>query len=170
MGVFAATDIPEKTRLFKTGTFNVSHAQVCSFVGVEGGTDVSEPKRKRFIPPKSIRHIYTFVQNLKSLKNEKDFGAFENIEDEDIKWLDLVANCSPSLFINSVSAQDGRQPNVEFSVDAKAVQEGFIESTRFIAMGEELLLSYMRDGNTPMKARSNRRKGTKKKKKNFADE
>ena len=171
-GLFASTDIQVNERLFCNGIHTIPHEDVCYWVGVEPEQyprekdnlreDSSRRLPKKFTPPtaKKIRHIHSYLQNLKNIVDEDDFGAFANRE---IQWVDLVDSFSPTLFINSVTNDDGRTPNIQFEIELDSedsVSEvNMVTVTKPIKAFDEILCDYMVYRSAPKKRRGVKRPG-----------
>ena len=159
-GVFARSSIKKGEVLFHNGNFDVSHEEVCIALGVEPenfqktrpAKTLAVPRKTKFgkkkktstvtfKPPDELRHIYSFLQSERAFKRPNDFGSAKN---NNIKWVDLKRNHSPTVFINSVGNGDSRSPNVEFWVDTadKVHDRSVVVAVADIAENEELLLDY----------------------------
>ncbi len=140
-GLFNQTFKKKDQQIFYVGLLNVEHRDVCELLGVqmEEGPDGIPPSKTLV----SRRHIHSFVQSLKQNFDQNDFGSIKN---EGWKWCDLQANKCPSIFMNSIDANDvKRTPNVIFEVDIDENDQPRIILTalRDIHPGEELLGNYL---------------------------
>ena len=156
-GVFATSKIKKGETIFQNGTYEISHSSVCEQIGVEpedcGSKPLSNlavPRKTRFASakssnkkykvPKHPRHIYSFLQSEKNFASKSDFGSKKNFQ---TKWVDLVANKSPTFFINSVDKGDGRSHNILFTVGTDGNNEySMVTARRDIEPFEELVGDY----------------------------
>lgn len=137
-GVFAQELIPQHKKLWKSGSFNVSHETVCQLVGIvcEGAQGTNKQKGKK----KKKRHIHSFLHN-GDFTDETDFGSVLN---NTISWCDLVASPSPTLFLNSISTESERhKANVIFVIEKhNGVLTSVVKTTRDIEVGEQIMGTY----------------------------
>ena len=148
-GVFAVSEIKEKDLLWVNGPFHLDHDDLCVQINVEPQEEaVPFAKRrkaatKKFVPVQRPRHLHSYLQNMKDFTDEKDFGSLKNVK-EGLKWCDLSLHRSPTMFVNSVTPTDGRQPNIIFEVESDGNGErSIVTATRDIHPGEEILGDYM---------------------------
>ena len=133
-GLFCKNAIKKGENLFNNGPFDISHRDLCAFIGVQHHS-VTNFRRKP-----SPRHVLSYVQNMKNFSNPRDFGSRMN---DGIAWCDLKKCCSPALFINSVNTEDTREPNVMFETATDGyVEVSCIKAIRNIEPGQELLETY----------------------------
>ena len=141
-GIFALNDIPKNTTLWENGLFDRNHSTVCSALGVQVE---GEPARRKGRKMGVRRHILSFLHK-DNFGDESDMGSEAN---SSMMWCDLAANCSPTLFLNSVDPDnDSRLANAIFT-EVKMPNNlcmSVTKTTRPIAAGEEILSSYLSNG------------------------
>ena len=148
-GLFASNDMFVGERLFTNGIHDVPHEKVCKDVGVQPQLyppnerdNIIDASHKANKAPRRKRHIHSFLQNIKDLDDENDFGSYSN---NDIKWVDLASNRSPTLFINSVTNDDGRTANIIFEIELNEYDQevNYVTVVKNIKAGDEILCDYM---------------------------
>ena len=166
-GVFAWKKIKAQEVLWINGPFSVPHSEVCAKLGVEPKLEADPTRRsssrnstpQRFVATRSPRHIHSYLQSLKNLENEDDFGHQDNMEHP---WCDLAANYSPTLFLNSITPEDGRRHNVIFEVftDHTGVEFSQTTAIRDIEPLDEVVGDYMMNKNNdaPKRGKGKKRK------------